>query len=97
MNRDVETIVYNAYQMYTGSPREGAEDPFAMHSYNRPANLFWSGFVEELLSKGLSQEQTKTLLCSKERRYMFDQFEEKLIEFAGTFVDELLVERAREL
>lgn len=88
----VEEIVYSAYQMYSGKPNVGVENPFPMYSHNNPTNAFWRGFVRKLMVDGLTDEQVQNLLQSKYMRWMFDADSDK-IEGLG----EQMVERYAEI
>lgn len=68
----VSTIVWDAYQMYSGKPNTAAENPFPMYSYDNPTPAFWRGFIRQLCKDGLEDEQIVNLLQSKHMRWMFD-------------------------
>jgi len=78
----VENIVWDAYQMYSGKPNEGAGSPFPMYSHNNPTPIFWRGFVRQLMVDGASDEQVIQLLQSKHMRWMFDSDSDKIEEIA---------------
>lgn len=92
-----QSLVMNAYQMYTGTPDTSAESPFPMYSYEKPGRCFWNGFVERLLDDGATIEQVQALLRHKHMRWMFDA-EAGTLEGLGKqmaegFIDVILKER----
>lgn len=91
-----ESIVYNAYQMYFGKPRENASKPFPMFSHDNPGNLFWEGFCEQLLDMGATEEQVEKILRSKHMRWMFDAESDKVVEFGKTFAEQYMIDWAKE-
>lgn len=101
MNEDqirdaAETIVENAYQMYSSQPSKYAENPFPMYSYENPARYFWRGFCEGLFKKGATPEQVEMILRSKNMRWMFDADSDKIEEFGESFASDSYVDWAKQ-
>ena len=80
-------IVSNAYQMFTGNPNSYADDPFPMYSYEKPARLFWEGFVSKLIEDGATKDQIEWLLRSKHMRWMFDADEDRVVELGALMAE----------
>lgn len=62
---------------YTGSFRPlgdiaHLDDAAPMYSYERPAYLFWSAFMNGLRASGLTEKQAKEWLQSKKTRWALD-------------------------
>jgi len=94
----VENMCARAYDMFPQKHEESklTENPFPMYSYERAGCVFWSGFIEELMERGLRDEDVEALLQSKQMRWMFDEHSQKLADFAKTLVTgELIVAATR--
>lgn len=91
------SINNRAYDMYPvkAEPSRRVEDPFPMFSYERVSCIFWRGFIEELLSRGLDESQVEWLLRSKEMRWMFDGQEREIEQFAASLVNDGMINRAK--
>jgi hypothetical protein len=87
-----QSMAYDAYQMYSGKPREFAKNAFPMYSYDNPANCFWIGMIEGLLDLGASEAQVEKILRSKHMRWMFDADSEKVVEFGKSFAEQYMVD-----
>lgn len=91
-----ENLLSRAYQMYFGKPFDGVENPFPMYSFDTPARSFWRGFIDKLVELGATEEEAEKILRSKHTRWLFDQMEEQLEEFAKGFATEDLINWARD-
>lgn len=101
MNEDqirdaAETMVENAYQMYSGQPSKYAENPFPMYSYENPGRYFWRGFCEGLFKKGATPAQVEMILRSKNMRWMFDADSDKIEEFGESFASDSFIDWAKQ-
>lgn len=56
-----------------------------MHSFERAAYLFWQGFYQGLMRRGLTHEQAVAELQSKGTRWMFDGNGDALVKFGEKF------------
>lgn len=85
-------IQNDMYSMFSVShePSATSDSPFPMYSYETPCFQFWKGFVNHLISKGLSYDEIKQILISKNVRYMFDS-ESQVIEDLGAKLAESFV------
>lgn len=52
--------------------RDPESPEIGFYSYSRAAYLFWQGFYEGLLQRGLTHQQAIEEMCSKGTRWMFD-------------------------
>lgn len=100
INADRSDMLHiRAYDMFPlkHEPDKHVENPFPMFSYERAATLFWSGFIDELVERGLSDKEVEELLRSKDMRWMFDAKEDDVRNFAKSMVNDNLIESAKRL
>ena len=93
-----QKIHENAYDMFPlkHEPSPSAESPFSMYSYERVSYIFWGGFIEELLNRGLGESETRWLLRSKHMRWMLDSNETLIENLAKSMVTEDMIKEAKD-
>jgi len=57
------------HQMFRLEPMP---DSTPMYSYERPASMFWSAFMNGLMAGGFSEQEARDWLTSKSARYALD-------------------------
>lgn len=70
MNREDWTDYTAAFKPLFGTP--STDDARAIYSYERPAYIFWSAFMNGLRAAGLTEEEAKDWIASKRARWMLD-------------------------
>jgi len=58
------------HQMF---PLEPMPDSTPMYSFERPARIFWSAFVNGLMAGGMSEKDARDWLTSRAARHSLDQ------------------------
>ena len=76
----IDTISERIGPLYTSEkPAE-----ITMYSYERPARIFWRGFIEGLANKGWTEQEIIEWLESKAARWMLDGMDTELFDLGFT-------------
>lgn len=78
MKREQWTDYTASFKPLYGIP--AGENATPMYSYERPAYIFWSAFMNGLQAGGLSERQAKDWLTSKKARWMLDGDMSEMLE-----------------
>lgn len=94
---DVEQMVERIYTMFPTKhkPSEYCNNPLPIYSFERAATMFWGSMIEEMVKRGMNEEEIEYTLQSKQMRWMFDNNGNMFDELAKILVTPNMVETAR--